>query len=483
MISMPLVIRKEQKNNNINNINNTDNIASNDVLQELQELRKTVSYDRVTNLYNMRKFTEKGLKMVNREDTVTGVIVFGANNMDRISAMYGLDMCDNVRQHIGESLRSVATESCVYGRVHEDLFAIMTSIEEDDELVSIIEQLTQSIVEYSNNVKLEITFGVYILVNDGDTIELAISKAELAKRTVKSNHIGENYAFFTNEIEKRMEEDKKMGEEMEYALEHRQFVMYMQPIINIRTHEIIGAEALVRWKHPTMGVLSPFKFLPLFEANNFIIKMDHYIWKEACKTIRHWMDNKIEPIPININISAIHFEHPKFVETLCKYAEMYKVSTEYICLEMPEKIFSEPSEKIGKVLNELKEKGFTICIDNFGSYHSPISFFMNSPVSVIKIDRNFLRNNMQTENGVTFLRYLYAMATEFDMQVIAEGVEDMEQVIDLTNMGCEYAQGFFFAKPMDLREFDGFRENNMKTEYIPKLIYPTFEFEDDRMLP
>jgi EAL domain-containing protein (putative c-di-GMP-specific phosphodiesterase class I) len=470
---MALIVRKSTA---------TDTIEANDVVSELQELRKLVLYDQITGLYSMDKFLKKGNSLLEDENIVPGIIVFSVDNLDRISSIYGIEECDLVKQLIGKGLKNILKTSYLYGRVHEDLFAVLMHYDEEDELSNIVNLLTEKITEFVTNAKIEMSFGICPM-EDSKDIGDAISKAELAKRTVKSTSLGENYAIFTQDINKRMEEDKKMGDEMDYALEHRQFVMYLQPIVNLRTHEIIAAESLVRWKHPTMGVLSPFKFLPLFEANNFIVKMDHFIWEEACKAIRHWMDNKIQPIPINLNISAIHFDHPKFVETLSSLVAKYKISAEYICLEMPEKIFSEPSDKIGNIMMQLRASGFPICIDNFGSYHSPISFFMNSPVSIIKMDRNFLKNNMMTGIGTTFVRYIYAIASEFGMQVIAEGVEDMDQVIELTDMGCEYAQGFFFSKPIDLREFDILRNNNMKTEYIPKIIYPTFEFEDQNLLP
>jgi len=470
---MALIVRKSLE---------TDTIETNDVLTELQQLRKMVLFDKVTGLFTMDMFLKKGAQMIEEEGIIPGIIVFSVDNLDMIAGMYGIEECDKVKELIGDGLRKILTTSYLYGRVHEDLFAVMTHYDEEDELINVVELLTEKITAHVTNAKVQLSFGICPMGESKD-IGSAISKAELAKRTIKSNKNGENYAIFTESIEKRMAEDAKMNAEMDHALEHRQFAMYLQPIVNIRTHEIIAAESLVRWKHPTMGVLSPFKFLPLFEANNFIIKMDHFIWNEACKAIRHWMDNKIEPIPINLNISAIHFDHPKFVEILSEMVAKNKISPQYICLEMPEKIFSEPSEKIGNTLMELRAAGFTICIDNFGSYHSPISFFMNSPVSIIKMDRNFLKNNMMTGIGTTFVRYIYAIASEFGMQVVAEGVEDMDQVNELTDLGCEYAQGFFFSKPIDLRDFDTLRSNNMKTEYIPKVLYPTFEFEDRNMLP
>ncbi|MGN0374432.1 MAG: EAL domain-containing protein, partial [Butyrivibrio sp.] len=339
------------------------------------------------------------------------------------------------------------------------------------------------VTDYSNNISLELSFGIYKMSDKETPVSEAVSQAELAKRTVTGFKAGSNYAFFTPKLEVRLIEDKQMGKEMEYALEHNQFVMFMQPIVDLRSHKIIAAEALVRWDHPVKGILSPFKFIPLFETNNFIIKLDHYIWHEAFKTIRHWIDNKIEPIPISINISPIHFDHPRFMETLCTYAEQFRVPKEYIQLELPERVFSEVSDNILNITNELQKKGFVVCIDNFGSLHSPINALKDSNATIIKMDRKFLNDNINSNEGLTLIRYIHAMAKELGMQVIAEGVETIEQANYLSGLGCDYAQGFFFAKPMALREFDEFNKRIMKNEYIPSLMYPTFEELNKDLLP
>ena len=370
----------------------------------------------------------------------------------------------------------------VYGRVHEDLFAVFANYDEEDELTNIVDLLSENIYSYSNNANLELDFGIYKMQGQDILISQAVNFAELAKRTVV-NKPDIKYAFFTPELEAGLVEDKQMGEEMDNALENHQFVMFLQPMVNLITHEIIGAEALVRWDYPTKGILSPFKFIPLFEANNFIIKLDHYIWREAFKTIRHWIDNKIDPIPVSINISPIHFEHPRFLETLCIYAEQFRIPKYMIELELPERVFSDSSDNIKRVLEQLHAEGFVLCINNFGSFHSPINALKDFPVSVIKMDRKFLNNNMTSNEGMTLVHYIHAMAKELGMQVIAEGVETIEQANDLCELGCDYAQGFFFAKPLPLRDFDTFHKKILKSQYIPSKVYPTFDDVNKDYLP
>lgn len=452
--------------------------------EQIKELEKNAYYDMVTGLMNMSKFSLECERRINSmPGAFFGVIVFEVENLDRIRLLYGLDECDKVRCYIADSLNEILNYAYIYGRVHEDLFAVFACYDEEDELPNIVNLLTENIHSYAKNVNLTLHFGIYNMDDNIIPIPQAINMAELAKRTVVKNKTEENYAFFTEALEERLVEDKQMSEEMNNALDHKQFVMYMQPMVNLRTHEIIGAEALVRWEHPTKGVLSPYRFLPLFEANNFIIKMDHYIWREAFKTIRHWIDNKIDPIPISINISPIHFEHPRFIETLCNYAEQFRIPKNMIELEMPERIFADATENIDRILRELAEEGFVLCIDNFGSYHSPINALKEAPISVIKLDRKFLSNNLSSTEGLTLVRYLYAMAKELGMQIVAEGVETIEQANDLNELGCDYAQGFFFAKPMGLRDFDAFHKEIIKNKYIPAVVYPSFQDMSKDLLP
>ncbi len=451
---------------------------------EIKNLEKVAYYDDVTGLPNMAKFNLDCAALIEANpDSRFGISVLEIDNLSNIRRLYGLAECDRVRCFVADKMREVFEGKCCYGRVHEDLFAYFINYETVDDVNSLAEELTKSLSEYSSNVVLEPVFGMYKMTDLEMEMSKAISQAELAKRTVKTIRNGLNYAYFTPKLEVKLIEDEQMGKEMDAALEHNQFIMFMQPIVNLRSHKIIGAEALVRWDHPTRGILSPFAFLPLFEANNFIIKLDHYVWHEAFKTIRHWIDNKIDPIPISINISPIHFEHPRFVETLCTYAEQFRIPKEFIQLELPERVFSGSNENIWKITNELKKRGFIICIDNFGSFHSPINALRESAVSIIKMDRKFLQDNMKSNEGLTLVRYLQAMAKELGMQVVAEGVETIEQANELSGLGCDCAQGYFFAKPMALREFDNFHKKLLKNEYIPSVSYPSFDDMEKDFLP
>lgn len=453
------------------------------ITHEYEELKALAYYNDMTGLPNATKFSiDLKHEFEENPDANYALMVFEISNLNKINVMYGLGENDKVKKFVADTLMEKLGESYIYACIHDEIYAIISSCDEDDEPAGLAEILSDYLKNYSNNISIELQFGIYKITDKSMNIDQMINLAELSKRTIKKDD-GVNYAFYTNELDNRLKEDKQMGAEMDYALEHRQFVTFLQPMINLRNHQIISAEALVRWDHPKKGILSPYAFMPLFETNNFIIKLDHYVWEDACKTIRHWIDNNMNPIPISINISPIHFSHPGFVDKLLSLVDKFRISSQYIQLEFPERAFSDTNDEVKHALKRLSEAGFPICIDNFGSYHSPINLLRDLPVSLIKLDRRFLNDSIPTETGLTLVRYVIAMVKELDKDIIAEGVETNDQANNLLEIGCDHAQGFFFSKPIPLREFDDLRATVLKSNYTPSIIYPTFENGDEALLP
>ncbi|MDD3368588.1 MAG: EAL domain-containing protein [Lachnospiraceae bacterium] len=284
----------------------------------------------------------------------------------------------------------------------------------------------------------------------------------------------DNYAEFNEELGRKFAENRKMCTEMEQALDERKFVMYLQPMVDLHIYQIYSAEALVRWEHPERGLLSPYAFLPVFENTNLMLKLDYYMWEEACKTIRRWIDNKLEPLPVMVNISPIHLNSDDFIKVLSKLLSRYKLHKDQLVLELPERALTSGGSDVPAHVKKLHDEGFILSIDNFGSQSSPVNLLRDLPVSMVKLDRKFLTDNSKSEEGLTILRYLIAMAKELDLTVITEGVETMEQANFLTEIGCDIAQGFFFSKPVNLRDFDQLNKKITRQGFNPGEYYPTF---------
>lgn len=238
---------------------------------------------------------------------------------------------------------------------------------------------------------------------------------------------------------------------MEKALKNREFVMYLQPKFSISRNEMIGAEALVRWVHPEKGMLAPLDFIPLFEQNGFVIKMDQYIWEEACRTIRDWMDQGVTPVPISVNMSRRHLRDHDFVDVLNHLVEKYRIPKHFLEIELTETI---QENELSTEIERLKENGYKLLMDDFGSGFSSLNMLKNTKFDVLKMDRGFLRNFIGSERGQRIVEHTIRMSRDIGLDLIAEGVETKEQALFLQGCGCDTAQGFYYAKPMPLDEFN-----------------------------
>lgn len=445
--------------------------------EKSKQLQDIAFRDHITGIYNLSCFVNKVEEHLTlNEDATHAIVVFEVDNLNKIDLLYGLEESDKVLIYIGETLRSNLHKNQIYARLNNDTFGLLLEYSTKEDILSTLQSITHSLDYYSKRFKLYLSFGIYLVEDPTMKVTEMTNLADLAKRNISyTTNAALQYAFFTDALNDKLLEDKQMAEEMNYALEHHQFIMYLQPEIDLHQYRIVAAEALVRWNHPTKGLLSPFQFIPLFESNNFIIKLDYYIWENACKTVRHWIDNKITPVPISVNVSPIHFLQPKFVDVLNSFISKYKIPKNMIELELPERAFADVTDDITNTIKHLRSEGFILCIDNFGSYHSPLNLLKDLPIQVMKLDRKFLMQNTSTEDGLTIIRYINAMAKELNLTVVAEGVETNEQANFLSEIGCDIAQGYFFAQPMPVREFDRLNKSVIKSNYYPNEYYPTFE--------
>lgn len=229
--------------------------------------------------------------------------------------------------------------------------------------------------------------------------------------------------------------------------------MYLQPKFRLDTEALCGAEVLARWLHPSKGIIPPVDFIPLFEKNGFILKLDEYMWEEACKTLRKWIDEGREPIPLSVNISRYHIKHNNLEDVLMKLVKKYDIKPEYLHLEITESLFLDNPEELNRVLERLKKLGFFLEVDDFGSGYSSLNLIRNISVDTIKIDKDFLDSEIASEKGQIVVNHTIDMAKDLRLQVIAEGVETKAHVDFLKKSRCDIAQGYYFAKPMPLAEF------------------------------
>ncbi len=409
----------------------------------------------ITNDKNPKFFLQSAKALSDAHpDAKYALVQFDVAKFKVINEQYGEAFGDELLEYFVNTLKLLCGEEQVYTRLTADVFMILTTYDTKEKLLEFIEDVRHTLSGY-RGASYRLVFGVCLV----DRVEKNLRKygdcAAFARQSIK-NDVLQHVAFYNEEMKKEVRFSKFVEDNMERALERREFVMYLQPKYSISKGNMIGAEALVRWIHPEKGIIPPMEFVPIFEQNGFIIVMDQYIWEEACKEIRKWMDEGLKPIPISVNVSRRHLRTPNFIQALNNLVQKYQISKEYLEIEITETIEDEDVQN-GVML--LKENGYRLLMDDFGSGYSSLNMLKDTQFDVIKMDRGFLQNFIGSERGRKIVEHTVQMTNAIGLDMIAEGVETEEQAEFLEDCGCDKAQGFFYAKPMPIAEFDKiFRE-------------------------
>lgn len=442
---------------------------------KIEELKNIAYLNATTNIWNIDYFLEKAQNEIRNKENESSefvLVAFNIANIGKINQLFGPTEGDKAVYFTAQTLKMLSGTS-IYAQIYSNLFCILYKDKTDSYITNSINKMYNSLLEFDSNVDIKTSFGIYKINDKNMDIMEMINYAQLAQKFVKDTD-DDCYRFFTEELNDTFQNNKKMSEEMEQALTDHKFVVYLQPMYDLQSYKIVSAEALVRWDYPGKGILSPYAFLPLFESTSLIQKLDYYMWEECMKTIRRWIDNKIEPTPVTINISTAHLSNSRFIDRLVALRNQYLIEKKYIVLEIPEKgLINNDIAK--EMINRLHKEGFILCIDNFGSKNSPLNLLKDFPIDRVKIDRSFLAKNSESEEGLTILRYLVAMAKELNFTVITEGIETEEQKNILMEIGCDIGQGYYFSKPVDLKTFDSMNKTQVSEMFRPDEYYPSFE--------
>lgn len=418
--------------------------------------------DDVTNSLNKASFyieSEKMLLKTDIEEEPLALLTMDIDNFKVINEVYNVKKGDKVLRDIAKIISKAVAENGIYARLNDDNFAILMKYDSDEDLIDFVDGITGELANYKLNIKLIPSFGIFKISDRSLTINAMCDRASIAKRTIKGL-VGERYAFFDESLSKAILEDKQIEDEMKQALEEHQFEMYLQPKISMSTMKPCGSEALIRWNHPKKGLIPPYKFIPLFERNGFVVEIDKYIWEEACKTIRKWLDEGKEPLPISVNLSRIHFKYDDLVDVIQGLVQKYNVPQKYFELELTESAFLDNEGAVNSTLIRLQQLGFTIAMDDFGVGYSSLNMLRKLPVNVLKLDRGFINEATCTERGFIVLNHVIHMAKDLKATVVCEGIETEEQAETLKNAGCDIAQGFLYAKPMPVKDYEDYVYNH-----------------------
>ncbi len=421
----------------------------------IQTLRSKAMFDSLTGIYNEFAFSSEATQLIQSHPERQYVIVrFDISRFKMVNDMFGKQKGDDLLKFIAAILHDhISPEDC-YGRIGGDVFCICTKESAEKDIFDLIYRITYHVEAFPINFRLTPYFGI-CLVNPEVSLSTLLDWSGLALKTVKGSNLT-NYAFYNNQMREKLLEESRIENEMDNALEGGQFVVHLQPKCNIETSKVVGAEALVRWIHPETGVIPPDLFIPLFEKNGFIVQLDEYIWEETCKILHSWQEKGYPLVPVSVNISRVHIFDPGFCDKITSLIQKYKIPIQMLELEFTESAFVSNLNELYHIMALLKERGFTLSMDDFGSGYSSLNMLKSSPVNVIKIDKEFFNESTCTESGRVIMQNTISMLRQLKMQIVAEGVETKEQASFLLASGCSTAQGYYYSKPINISSFEEF---------------------------
>ncbi|MBQ2258217.1 MAG: EAL domain-containing protein [Lachnospiraceae bacterium] len=422
--------------------------------QEMKE--KETVLKRVDRLHDFRKNVHD---LLSASDRKIAFVQFDIRRFKIINDLYGEKFGDEILLFVKEKLKELCNDRQFFMNPSGDVFMVVTEYDDEQMLMDFIKTIESGLTSFKN-VKLQLTFGVYSIEDKNMEIRQMEDRAAIARMAAKTNVLT-NVLFYKEQFKELLYTRKFIEENMHAAVEEKQFQMYLQPKYSISQNKIVGAEALVRWTHPERGMVYPNEFIPIMEENGFIKIVDYYIWGEACRFIKKCAEVGITDCPISVNVSRHHLKDVEFMSVLADDIRENQIDKSLLELEITETV---NDLKISQVAMQLKEGGFTLLMDDFGSGYSSLNVLLETPFDVIKLDKKFMDNMMASEKGKLILEYVVSMAEKLGLGLLAEGVETKEQVELLRKIGCDKVQGYYFAKPMPQEEFFEFLIKERKGE-------------------
>ncbi len=455
-----------------------------------------------TNIYNFNYLSDN-YKTIVRNIGINKCcyISIDIDNFKYVNNLMGYEIGSGIIHIMADVMKNSISEKELVIRFSGDIFGIIMAEHHTDDIVFRVGKIFENIKKeisnkYTDRANINFSCGVYVISSKEDDVKQVIDKSNIARKAAKTTY-NKNIVFFDEKMQEAIKTRMEIEEDMEEAMKNKDFLIYLQPKVNMVTGKLYGAEALVRWQHKTKGFLMPGAFISAFEENGFILALDYYMFEEVCILRRKWHDiGKNYPI-ISVNMSRLHIYDKNFIYNLLEIAKKYDISPQELEIEVTENAFFEDSQMLLAFTDDLKRAGFKVSIDDFGSGFSSLNMLKDINADVLKIDRNFLISmDKNGGKGKKILKNVIAMARDLKIDIVTEGVETLSQIELLTNYGCEVAQGFYYARPMPVEEYEIFAgvhgefvetaclyrfDGDMIDEYDgeeAKLIGSGFEFVD-----
>lgn len=379
-----------------------------------------------------------------------------------INDTFGSEEGNRTLWYIHRVLQKHLGDGEIAGRISADLFSVLLKHRSQEEIQSWLEDLARDINSFNDHMEkkffLPVSAGVYEIDESGLDMITIQDRANVARKRgrLEEKEGSLSACAFYSEVERmRMLRAKEIDNRKEQALTNREFLVYLQPKVDLNTGRVGGAEALVRWKDPERGLVPPDDFIPAFERNGFITKVDLYVFAEVCRMLRKWLDQGREPVPISVNLSRVHLRNPNFLEEYQAVRDRYDIPPGLLEFEITETVAADHLDELIRVVRRLHELGYSCALDDFGSGSSSLNTLKDVPVDVLKLDRAFFSGaGVEDERGRSVVRSAVALARKLHMRTVSEGVENMAQVEILRKDHCDMVQGYVFSRPMPVDEFE-----------------------------
>ena len=378
------------------------------------------------------------------------LIAFDFDNFKSSNSLYGVEKCNEFLAFTAREMMKALPEG-ISGRYGGDQYILFFESEHDFDMQRLT-RISKLILDKAPIPHQIVKMGIYTPIDVEIPIVICCDRAFLSISRIKGKY-GKDYAFFEDELQSQLLNEQRITETMERALEECQFQVFYQPKHETISGNIAGAEALVRWNHPEYGFMSPGQFIPLFERNGFIVKLDCFVLEQVCKDIQRWKQDGLPLVPISVNVSRRDFIESGCIDKQYQIVEKYNIDHSLIHMEVTESLYSENTDLIISQVKRTQEMGFVIEMDDFGAGYSSLGSLSTFPLNVLKLDISFVRNIVKNE---IVIENIIKMAHRMGLLVIAEGAETVEQFKILRTLGCDYIQGYYFSKPLPVKEFEAY---------------------------
>ena len=406
--------------------------------------------DELTGLFTRQAFLRRAEKVRSENPNKKfAILAFDFDNFKSTNTLYGEAKCNEFLAYTARRLKGLLPKG-IAGRFGGDQFILFFDFEGPQVDVERIKTLTKAILETAPIPHQVVKTGINAPISHDLQFVVCCDRAFLAIQQIKGIY-GKDIAFFETDLQKQLLDEQHINETMETALEKEEFKVYYQPKHESITGKIVGAEALVRWEHPEYGFMGPAQFIPIFEKNGFITRLDNYILEHVCQDINKWKKKGYKIVPVSVNVSRRDFFEPGCLDWQFQIIEKYKIEHAYLHMEVTESLYSENTDVIISQLKRVQERGFMIEMDDFGAGYSSLGLLSSFPINVLKLDISFVRNFRENE---IVIENIIKMAHRLGLLTVAEGAETTEQVATLKSLGCDFIQGYYYSKPLPIDDYE-----------------------------